>query len=175
MFTGYHPLLVFFVFILSLLFNFARPDNQYDDPYTISYIPIVYRLYLVHPTPTPTITPTKTIYITYTPYRTYTPYPTNTITPTLTLTPTLTFTPTNTHTSTYMPFPSITLLYMSQTPTKTITPTQVPSATITPTVAGGINIQPENGRTIALILVGILWVLLAAWLIILIRRGQSPE
>ena len=175
MFTRYQSLLVFLVFILVVMFKINHLPGQAAEPYTIWYLPIVHRLYLVHPTPTPTITPTKTIYITYTPYRTYTPYPTNTITPTLTLTPTSTFTPTNTLTSTFLPFPSITLLYMTQSPTNTLTPTQIRSATITPTVEGGANMQPESGRTTALILVGILWLLLAGWIVILIRRGQRPE
>lgn len=128
--------------------------------------------------PTPTRSTTRTLTWTpaktSTPYRSPTPIPSATITPTSTSTPTDTSTPTNTLTSTYIPFPSITILF--PTHTQSITP----SASIIPTKVSNLTPTPSNPirnnlpRIEILALVVLLWLLLAGFLLLLFRRSLGP-
>ena len=144
------------------------------------YLPIVYNniQYQVSPTNTPTATrkpkPTQTRTPTRTrvPFRSSTPRPTSTQTPTQTLTPTITLTPTSTSTITLIPFPAITIQYPSHTPsltpTRTISPTITPSSTPSP----GFISNPQLSMWVIGIFVGLLWIILAVWLYILLRRKE---
>jgi hypothetical protein len=148
----------------------------------VRYLPIVLRQAEIIPTvtstpsPRPTRTPTRTQtftpFPTWTPFRTWTPVPTPTITPTFTQTPTLTNTPTNTSTPTYQPLPSFTLIYPSPTSTRsgqaTLTPTRTTTATLEPYPYPEPTIGSD--RLGLIFLVGSLWVLLAGWLVLLLRR-----
>jgi hypothetical protein len=148
---------------------------------TIVYLPLIFGDFGFQPSPTPsatirptkepTETPTPTITRTLTPFRSATPIPTSTITPTQTLTPTSTYTPTLTPTTTYIPLPVISLVFPSQTstPTPSRTPSQEVTATPTPGPLAAIGLG--QGRWSLLALVCLVWILLAAWLFILLRRG----
>ena len=150
----------------------------------MQYLPIVLKQTQLTPTltftpaPNPTRTPTRTQtftpFPTWTPFRTFTPIPTATITPTSTQTPTPTFTPTNTSTPTYIPLPSLTLIFPTNTPTASRPATLTPTRTATGTVEPYPNPAPALGsdRMGILILVGSLWVLLAGWLVLILRRTR---
>jgi hypothetical protein len=141
------------------------------------YFPLVYNSALNQPAPTKTPKPTQTRTPTRTrvPYRPPTQRPTATITPTITLTPTLTLTPTFTSTTTLIPLKSITIEFPSSTPSTTprptITPTVTPSETPAP---GGLPGIPPSSWLI-IILLGLLWVILAAWLFIFLRQRKDSE
>lgn len=152
----------------------------------VLYLPLILNQYGIIPTETPTASPTgprptrtrtptatRTITRTSTPFRSSTPLPTSTITPTITLTPTLTFTPTTTFTPTYMPLPELTLIYPTFTPSLTSTklPTLKPSLSPTSTpYFGNKNNQTRLG---ILASVGLVWILLSVWLVILLRRTRT--
>jgi hypothetical protein len=136
------------------------------------FFPIVFNseIRAVNATKTPTPTLTRTATQTVTPFRSATPRPTSTITPTNTLSPTPTYTATYTPTTTLEPLPSFTLRFASS-------PTPISqSTTPSPTYA-----LPDAGETITapgfnrgdwglLALVGLIWVLLGAWLVLLTRQ-----
>jgi len=141
------------------------------------YFPLIQRIYLDQipttrtPKPPRTAAPTRTRI----PFRSATPNYTATQTLTPTLTPTFTLTPTYTPTTTLIPLVSITIQFPSSTPsttpTSTTSPTVTPSATAPP---GGVPGIPPNSWLI-IILVGVLWVILAAWLFIFLRQRQESD
>jgi len=124
----------------------------------------------VNPTRTPTPTVTRTATRTATPFRSATPQPTSTITPTSTLSPTPTFTATRTPTTTLEPLPSFTLRFVStptsSSPATTPSPTAALQATEDRDFLQGIS----RGDWGLLALVGLIWVLLGAWLVLLTRQ-----
>lgn len=138
------------------------------------FFPIVFKreIRAVNPTRTPTPTLTRTATRTATPFRSATPRPTSTITPTNTLSPTPTYTATNTPTTTLEPLPSFTIRFVStpiqipQTPTPSPTPTdRLQDVEGTPSSPG-----LARGDWGLLALVGLIWVLLGAWLVLLTRQ-----
>ena len=152
----------------------------------VIFIPLVVNQYNITPVETPTATPTgprptrtrtptptRTITRTPTPYRSVTPLPTSTITPTATITPTLTFTPTLTPTTTYVPLPEVTMVYPTFTPSATPTKVSPITPTITRTPAPFFGDRANQARLGILASVGIVWILLAIWIVILIRRTKA--
>lgn len=141
------------------------------------------------PTPTPTLTrtptATHTAQVIHTatasrtvpaPVVTFTPAPTSTATPSETPTPSSTPTETLIPTTTLLPLPSITILWPTATPTDTPTPrqftTSTPEQTSTPTPEGGPRAVPLRISFLAAV-IGVLWLLLGAFLFIYLRRlGQ---
>lgn len=173
------------IYCLLLIFNTSfRTFNhiyEYNSADTTIYLPLILRDFGISPTETPTgprptrtrtptTTPTQTR--TSTPFRTFTPLPTSTITPTITLTPTWTFTPTFTPTTTYIPLPEISLVYPTFTPSSTYTQTATQESTNTQTPVPLFGSRGNQSRLGILAFVGLVWVLLTIWLIILIRRTR---
>ena len=154
----------------------------------VQFLPLILNQFGIKPTETPTAsstsprptrtktpTPTRTKTPTSQPFRTFTPLPSSTITPTTTLTPTLTFTPTLTPTPTYVPFPEITLIYPTFTPSMTPTRSVIIKPTITQTPPSLFNNKTNQARLGILASVGLVWVLLAVWLVVLIRRTRTNQ
>jgi hypothetical protein len=114
------------------------------------------------PTPTSTRLPASVSTDTPVPSFTYTPEATTTVTPTLTITSTPTF----------LPLPSITLIYPS--PTATLTPTRTPLPAVTADASGSSGSTGSNElvRIGLIISIALLWVLLAGWLYIFFYRGR---
>jgi hypothetical protein len=139
---------------------------------TSTYLPIIFNTLILQiiptrfPTPTQTRTPTRT----RTPFRSSTPRPTSTQTPTQTLTPTTTNTPTLTPTTTLIPLPTITISFPSHTPSITPSPTVLPTITSTPFPSLTLFGNPQSSTWIVIILLTLLWVILAVWLYLLLRR-----
>lgn len=170
--------------VIAFLANMNETSLAQIEATVVRYLPIVIREKEIipsitptqteRPTRTPTRTQTFTPFPTWTPFRTWTPVPTPTVSPTFTLTPTLTYTPTSTSTPTYLPLPSFTLLYPSPTSTLTARVTATPTRTTTGTSAPYPYPEPGIGaeRTGLIFLVGSLWVLLAGWLVLLLRRTR---
>ncbi len=155
------------VYIPIIMNQFVPPSTITPSPSPTSTGPTPTKSY----TRTLTWTPSKTS----TPYRSSTPVPSSTITPTLTDTPTNTPSPTNTLTSTYIPLPSITILFptstKSITPSVTIIPTKVSNITPTPTFPNRNNL-PRFG---ILVLIGLLWVMLGGFLYLLFHRNVGSK
>lgn len=155
------------------------------------HLPLVFKGYRIGtPTPTRTSTPTRTAIPTLTRVPTWTPGPTRTPTrriptrtpiptptrtPLPTQTPTATPTATQTPTGTYAPQPTIELEFPTGTPT--------PKPSLTP-VATGEDSGPGGGqpgrpgqddftRIALLASLSLLWVLLAGWLYLLLRRWRA--
>lgn len=175
---------------LVLVLFFAEipgaPQFEKSRQQTLVYLPLVLGNFefeqaptptaTIRPTKEPTKTPTRTITRTPTPFRSITPVPTSTITPTSSQTPTLTFTPTNTATTTYIPLPVVTLVFPTHTPTIRPSPTPTKEVTASPTPASGAAVVIGRGWWGLLALICLVWVLLAVWLVLLLRRARSqPE
>ena len=147
-------------------------ENQVQD---YLYFPIILYSFVepVQPTKTPKPTQTRTPTRTMVPFRTSTPQPTATTTPTNTLTPTFTLTPTKTSTTTLIPMVVITVQFPSSTPT--FTPTTTPSQTVTPSETPSPGIVPgiSPRSWLIILLLGLLWMILAAWLIIFLRQRRD--
>ena len=128
------------------------------------FFPLIQRIFINQIPTTRTPIPPRTAIPTSTriPFLSATPNYTATQTLTPTLTPTNTLTPTYTSTTTLIPLVSITIQFPSSTPSST--PTSTPSPTVTPSATappGGVpGIPPSSWLVI--ILLGVLWVILAA-------------
>ena len=175
-FISFSCLLLFLSF--SDRYNNLPLENNSAD--SVMYLPIILKEVgfappAPRPTRTKTPTPTRTRTPTSQPFRTFTPLPSSTITPTTTLTPTSTFTPTFTPTTTYIPLPEITMIYPTFTPS--LTPTRRPTIgpTITQTPVPLFGSKSNQARLGILASVGLVWALLAAWLVILIRRTRINQ
>lgn len=178
-------------FLLLLISPTYRAENRFytsNHADTTIYLPLVLNEFGISPPKTPTAsptgprptrtrtpTPTRTQTRTSTPFRTSTPLPTSTITPTITLTPTFTFTPTFTPTTTYLPFPEITLTYPTFTPSSTSTQTATQASTQTQTPVPIFGSSGNQARLSILAAVGLVWVLLAVWIVILLRRTKTDH
>lgn len=184
----------FFIPISCVLFFLTFSDRLNNQPYhntsvdSVVYLPLIMEESANSPTNTPTSistvprptrtktpTPTRTQTRTFTPFRTSTPLPTSTITPTTTLTPTATYTLTLTSTTTYVPLPEITLIYPTLTPTNTPTKSVTLRPTGTATPAPFFSVSSNQARLGILALVGSVWILLAVWLVILLRRNRADQ
>ena len=123
------------------------------------------------PIRTPTRTPTR--FIPRPPTFTLRPSPTNTPIPSST--PTVTLTPTSTPTTTYVPLPSLHLVFPTgarATPDQTRTPTrpaEAGSGTQTGENPAAVNVA-GGSHTGLLVLLVVLWLALAGWVYLLIRR-----
>lgn len=188
-----HPLRFFFSFscillFLSISYQFNIPPQENSSIDSVVYLPLVMKDFGITPTETPTAsatgprptrtktpTATRTQTRTSTPFRSSTPIPTSTITPTVTITPTATFTATLTPTTTYVPLPEFTLIYPTFTPSITSTRITPVEATITQTPLPFIAVKSNQTKLGILASIGLVWILLAAWLFILIRRTQADE
>jgi hypothetical protein len=173
---------------LSLSSQFNSPPRENSDVDSVLYLPLILKDFRITPTETPTAsatgprptrtktpTPTRTQTTTFTPFRSSTPLPTSTITPTVTITPTATFTATLTPTTTYVPLPEFTLVYPTFTPSKTSTRIIPVEATFTQTPLPFLAVKSNQTKLGILASIGLVWILLAAWLIILIRRTQADQ
>jgi hypothetical protein len=119
------------------------------------------------PSPLPSLTPTiptpPTATSTFPPTRTRTP----TRTPLPTKTPTITLTPTNT----LIPLGTVTLILPSLT--STLTPTEIPAAISTPLPSPPPDDRRELARLGLIVVIGVLWLLLAGWLVIFFRARKG--
>jgi hypothetical protein len=124
------------------------------------YFPIIFNSLINKLPPTATQRPTQTRTPTRTrvPFRSATPRPTATQTPTSTHTPTVTRTPTFTATITLIPFPSVTILYRTQTPSITPSPTRSPTITPRLTPQPGIISRISQPTWIIPIFLSLLWI-----------------
>lgn len=169
------PVVLTFVILLLIppLAGFGREDERNQQQNDI-YFPILFNSLVnkLPPTQTPKPTQTRTPTRTRVPFRSSTPIPTATQTPTHTLTPTVTQTPTYTATTTLIPFPSITILYSSATPSITPSPTRSPTATPSMTPESGVLPgTPPISRTVLFFLI-VLWIAFVIWLYYFVKKRR---
>ena len=173
------PIFGFFLLATAFIGDRTAASPLAQTEYVL-YLPIVFRLEAIPPTPTstpipastrtPTPTPTRTQTRTVAPFRSATPVPTATVSPTATLTPTSTPTPTNTATTTLIPLPSFTLDFPPARETVQATRTLPPAGTAEQEEGPGLVSELDRADWGLITLIGLIWVLLGFFLYLFLRQ-----